>query len=92
MERWFHFLSSELHVPILHNNAKIRGPAARGTKVLDHLYMVLNYNVDQILKEYPFLTTDIHTNIIQYTLIRETNNYKNMPVLSITKNHFSVNM
>ena len=47
MERWCHFLSSELHVPILHNNAKIRGAATRGTKVLDHLYMVLNYNVDQ---------------------------------------------
>ena len=33
MERWCHFLSSELHVPILHNDAKIRGAATRGTKV-----------------------------------------------------------
>ena len=40
MERWCHFPSSELHVPIQHNNAKIRGAATRGTKVLDHLYMV----------------------------------------------------
>ena len=40
MERWCHFLSSELHVPILHNNAKIRGAATRGTKFLYHLYMV----------------------------------------------------
>ena len=47
MERWCHFLSSELHVPFLHNDAKIRRAATRGTKVLDHLYMVLNYNVDR---------------------------------------------
>ena len=40
MERWCHSLSSELHIPILHNNSKIRGAATRGTKVLDHLYMV----------------------------------------------------
>ena len=40
MERWCHFLSSELHVPILHNDAKIRGQQPGGPRFLDHLYMV----------------------------------------------------